>query len=128
MIGAMNYTEDTQVFVLMAPGRCACLVDLSAARQWGLAFTTQDKAKEFMRKVPTDADRVLPCTLGEWFGWQDAKGLPDLAIDPDPLALRDHPLRIDADPAKHDIQCVTREHLGVKSFEVTVRKREDRRS
>jgi len=124
-MGAMSHAEDTGVFVLMKHGGgVACLADLSAGRQWALAFSTQEAARGFVAATGADADRVLPITLGEWFGRQEEKGWPDLAIDPDPEAVRAHPLRIEADPAEHDIRCITREHVWGRSYEVAVRRRE----
>jgi hypothetical protein len=114
--GPTAHSEQTQVFVLMAKSkRFVSLVDLATARQWVYAFTSLDKAKAFvrvMRKVPgfPEVDRVLPCTLGEWFTWQPKQNLPDLTIDPDPDSIANYPLRLNADAAKSDIQCVT-EHL-----------------
>jgi hypothetical protein len=108
-----TYSEQTQVFALVAKSkRFVSLVELPSARQWVYAFTSLDKAKAFvriMRKVPgfPDVERVLPCTLGEWFAWQPKKNLPDLAIDPDPEAAANYPLGLAADAAKFDIQCVT---------------------
>lgn len=122
----MSYTEDTQIFVMAMQKSFVCLADISAAKQWALAFTSQSKAKEFLRKFPKKADRVLPCTLGEWFGWQDSKGWPNLTIDLDLEALLNYPLHLNIDTSKHDIFCVTREHVGMKSYEVIVQKREDR--
>lgn len=108
-----TYSEQTQVFALVAESkRFVSLVELPTARQWVYAFTSVDKAKAFvriMRKVPgfPEVERVLPCTLGEWFAWQPKKNLPDLAIDPDPEAVANYPLNLAVDAAKFDIQCVT---------------------
>lgn len=127
MMSAMKHTEETEVFVpLKHDGGLPCLVDLGAGRQWAFAFTTAEKAKAFVVVAGVEADRLLPITLGEWFGRQEVKGWPDLAIDPDPETLRDYPLRIDADLSKHDIQCVTRETLAGWQHEVTVRRRTKR--
>lgn len=111
--GPAAYSEQTQVFALVAkPGRFVSLVELTTARQWVYAFTSLDKAKAFirtMRKVAgfPEVERVLPCTLAEWFAWQPKKNLPDLAIDPDPAAVANYPLGLAADAAKFDIQCTT---------------------
>jgi hypothetical protein len=107
------YCEQTQVFALVAKTkRFVSLVELTTARQWVYAFTSVDKAKVFirtMRAVPgfSEVERVLPCTLGEWFAWQPKKNLPDLAIDPDPAAVAHYPLGLAADAAKFDIHCLT---------------------
>jgi len=107
------YSEQTQVFALAAQTkRFVSLVELSTARQWVYAFTSVDKARAFvriMRQIPgfPEVERVLPCTLGEWFAWQPKKNLPDLAIDPDPATIAHYPLGLAADAAKFDIQCVT---------------------
>ena len=100
------YSERTQVFALAAKTkRFVSLVELSTARQWVYAFTSVDKAKAFvriMRQVPgfPELERVLPCTLGEWFAWQPKKNLPDLAIHPDPKTIAHYPLALAADAGK----------------------------
>jgi hypothetical protein len=78
-----------------------------------------------MRKVPgfPEVERVLPCTLGEWFAWQPKKNLPDLAIDPDPEAVANYPLGLAADTAKFDIQCVTQRLPTGLVHRVTIRPR-----
>jgi hypothetical protein len=124
-----TYSEQTQVFALVAKSkRFVALVELTTARQWVYAFTSVDKAKAFirvMRKVPgfPEVERVLPCTLGEWFGWQPKKNLPDLAIDPDPEAVANYPLGLAADTAKFDIQCVTQRLPTGIVHRVTIRPR-----
>jgi len=127
MMSAISHTGNTEVFVPMKRvGGLPCLVDPGAGRQWAFAFTTVEKAKAFVAVAGVEADRLLPITLGEWFERQEEKGWPDLAIDPDPEAVRDYSLRIDADPSEHNIQCVTRETLAGWLHEVTVRRRTKR--
>ena len=124
-----TYSEQTQVFALVATSkRFVSLVELITARQWAYAFTSLDKAKAFvriMREVPgfPEVERVLPCTLGEWFAWQPKKKLPDLAIDPDPEAVANYPLGLAADAAKFDIQCVTQRLPTGLVHRVTIRPR-----
>lgn len=107
------YSEQTQVFALVAKTkRFVSLLELSTARQWVYAFTSVDKAKAFvriMRQLPgfPEVERLLPCTLGEWFAWQPKKNLPDLTIDPDPDTIAHYPLGLAADAAKFDIHCLT---------------------
>jgi hypothetical protein len=124
-----TYSEQTQVFALVAqPKRFVSLVELTTARQWVYAFTSVDKAKAFvrtMRKVPgfPEVERVLPCTLGEWFAWQPKKNLSDLAIDPDPEAVANYPLGLAADAAKFDIQSITQRLPTGIVHRVTIRPR-----
>lgn len=120
----MNYTEDTEVFVITNGASFARFADLGEARQWALAFTSIGKAKEFIAITGLAADRVLPITLREWFEQQEEKDWPDLAIDTDPVKLRDHPLRVEADMNTHNICCITHEHIWGKSYEVAIGKRE----
>lgn len=125
----MAHTEDTRVFVLVTENnRFACLTELSTGKQWAYAFTSQQKAKNFLRIMRGhgslgNANRLLPCTLKEWFDWQPQKNLPDLTIDPDPRQLRDYPLHVEADLSTHDLQCITRDFANGKVYEVVVRPR-----
>lgn len=124
---AVEYTEEMTVYVLTTRrNRFACLAELSTGRQWAYAFTTQKKAKDFLRVMrghglPADTDRLFPCTLKEWFDWQPKKKWPDLTIDPDAQQLRDYPLGLKVDLATHDLQCLTRESVHGKTYEVLIR-------
>lgn len=122
----MDYAEGTHIFVPVSKsGHSAGLIELSTARQWAYAFTSQRKAKKFLKTLPVEINRLLPCTLGEWFEWQPQKGLPDLTIDPDSKQLRDYPFQVKANPTTDDVRCLTRESAEGKSFEVHVRRRRD---
>ncbi len=98
-----DYPENTAVFVLMTTkGQFACLREMNTAKQWAYAFTTEQKAKDFIQilgknKTLKNVNRLLPCTLKEWSGWQTKKGFPDLTIDIDPLKLRNYNGLIEAD-------------------------------
>ena len=129
----VQYSEDTQVFVLATrENRFACLTELSTGRQWAYAFTSQEKAKDFLRvfrgQTPENIDRLFPCTLKEWFDWQPQKKWPDLTIDPDPHQLRDYPLQVQVDLSTHDLQCLTRESAHGKTYEVIIRPQRNRAS
>jgi hypothetical protein len=127
MTQAVEYCEDTPVFVLATRGgRFACLAELSTGKHWAYAFTSEEKAKDFLRVLrghglPEDADRVFPCTLKEWFDSQAQKNLPDLTIDADPHQLLNYPLHLGIDLSKHNVQCVTRQMPGGTSFTVLLR-------
>ena len=100
-------------------------MELSTGTHWAYAFTSQQKAKAFlrvMRDLPAfqNAKRLFPCTLKEWFDWQPQKKLPDLSIDTDPQALRDYPHFIQADLSKHNIQCLTTNSELGKTYSVLV--------
>ena len=108
-----KHTDATRVFVpLTIANGFVEFAELATGRRWAYAFTSEAQAKEFLRVLRQTADvskvnRLLPCTLGEWFAWQPKKNLPDLAIDPDPGTIADYPLGLAADAAKFDIQCLT---------------------
>ncbi len=133
MKGAVEYSENTPVFVLATrENQFACLTELSTGKQWAYAFTSQGKAKDFLRvlrgHVPENADRLFPCTLKEWFDWQPQKKWPDLTIDADPQQLREYPLHVQADLSTHDLQCLTRESAQGKTYEVIIRPQRKRSS
>jgi hypothetical protein len=110
-----QYASDTQIFALAnAAGSFARFVELTTGKQLAYAFTSVDKAKEFLRVMRSrdllnDINRLFPCTLAEWFDWQPKKNWPDLAIDADAHAIVEHPLFVAADSSKHNIRCITRQ-------------------
>jgi hypothetical protein len=126
-----SYPENTPVFVLATPKlEFATMVELASGKQLGAyAFTSQEKAKKFMKimrehEVLKRVNGVLPCTLKEWFNWQPTKKLPDLIIDIDPRKLRDKYDLIQADPAKYNITCITRDSINGTSYQVVVQPRD----
>lgn len=112
---AQKHTEATRVFVpVTKEGRFAAFAALATGRQLVYAFTSVEKAQVFLRVMRAAGclpglDRLLPCTLGEWFDWQPKKHLPDLAIDADPHAMADYPLRVPFDPDTQNLRCLTTE-------------------
>jgi hypothetical protein len=107
-----KYTEQTVVHVLAnADYQFMGLMELASNRRWVYAFTSKEKAENFLRITRRAGlfeagDRFFPCTLAEWFEMQAKQKLPDLAIDPDPVAVRDYPL-MTGDMSKHNITSVT---------------------
>jgi hypothetical protein len=129
----MELTEETMVYVLANEEyRFVGLMELASDRKWVYGFTSPQKAEDFLRIARqgggfTEANRIFPCTLGEWFGMQEKQGLPDLAIDPDPEQNRDYPGMV-GDMAKHNITCMTTGlPNGGKLYRVAVSDRTDRK-
>lgn len=93
----MELHEDTTVYVLTSKsGHFVGAMELTSGLEWSYAFTTPEKAKDFLRMARQqgfleNVNRLFPCTLAEWFRMQEDQNLPDLAIDPDPEQHRDHP-------------------------------------
>jgi hypothetical protein len=125
-----KYTEQTVVYVL---ANYACefigLMELASNRHWIYAFTSEEKAEDFLR-ITRQAGyfqgitRLFPCTLAEWFEMQAKKKLPDIAIDPNPEQLRDYPMVV-GDMAKHNISSVTVElPSGDKVYRVAISPRQ----
>jgi len=130
----MEYTEDMTVFVLANHEyRFVGLGEMTSDRQWVYAFTSKEKAENFLRITRQagwfeGANRLFPCTLAEWFDMQAKQKLPDLAINPDPEKVRDYPMMI-ADMAKHNISCVTLSlPSGGKISKIAVSPRSDRQA
>lgn len=128
----MELREDMTVYVLANDEyRFVGLMELASDRQWVYAFTSQQKAEDFLRIARqgggfTEANRLFPCTLAEWFDMQAKKKLPDLAIDPDPEQNRDYPMMV-GDMAQHNISCVTTDlPNGGKVCRVAVSERTDK--
>ncbi len=124
-------TDPTLVFVPMSEdGGFACFLDLDADRQKAYAFTSREKAKNFIRIASQagfflEIDRVQPCTPGEWSDWQREKNLPDLAIDLDPLRMAQRTMDIAFDPERQNISCLTTDHPEGKIYRVNISPRTD---
>jgi hypothetical protein len=124
------YPEDTPIFVwATAEGRYAALTELATAKQRVYAFTTQDKAKTFLRVLRSNDvsvkafDRLFYCTLKEWFDWQPERNLPDLLIDHDPHELCNSPTLVRADFFKYNLSCVTHDSVNGPTYDVRLEPR-----
>ena len=127
----MELRDDTTVYVLANEKlRFVGMTELSLGRKWVYAFTSPQKAKEFLRMarqkgMMEKTNRLFPCTLAEWFDLQAKQQLPDLAVDPDPEQHQDYPLLV-GDAAKHNITCLTKDMPhGGKIWQVAVSPRTD---
>jgi hypothetical protein len=125
-----EYTFDTVVHILAnAEYQFMGLMELGSIRKWIYGFTSKEKAENFLRVTRRAGlfeagDRFFPCTLAEWFEIKAKRKLPDLAIDPDPEAVRDYPLIV-GDMSKHNISSVTVElPSGDKVYRVAVSPRQ----
>jgi len=121
-----KHTAATRLFVpITTENGFIYFAELATGRQWAHAFTSEAKAKAFLRVMrqtdgTTKVNRLLPCTLGEWGDWQAKKAWPDLLIDADPHALVDSPARVSFDPARQNVRCLTTEHPGGTVYRVHI--------
>jgi hypothetical protein len=123
-------TAATRVFVLGEGSRFVCLAELATGRQFAYAFTSQAKAKDFLRVLreaghSVKVDRLLPCTLDEWSDWQTKKSLPDLTIDADPHAIANYPMHVSFDPEQQNLRCVTTKQPGGTVYRVDITPRDN---
>src|ERR1035437_243085 len=108
-----KHTDATRVFVpLTTVNGFVEFAELATGRRWAYAFTSEAKAKEFLRVLRHTADvskvnRLMPCTLGEWGDRQTKKAWPDLWIDADPHAVANAPAQVAFDPARQNLRCLT---------------------
>ena len=115
---ASPHTDATRVFVpLTAENGFLSFAELATGRQWAHAFTSETKARAFVRVMRetgsgTKVSRLLPCTLAEWKDRQTQKAWPDLWIDADPHAVANAPAQVSFDPARQNLRCLTTEHSG----------------
>jgi len=129
----MELREDMTVYVLMDDkGGFVTTMELSTRRSWTYAFTSQEKAASFLRTVRQSGffktiKRVLPCTLAEYFEMQKKRDLPDVTIDPDPVAIRDYSMKMMvSDASKQNVSCLTTTAPdGSKVYKVAVSPRTD---
>jgi hypothetical protein len=124
------HPDATRVFVpLTVENSFISFAELATGRQWAHAFTSETKAKAFVRVMReagggTTVNRLLPCTLGEWKDRQTKKAWPDLWIDADPHAVAEAPGRVAFDPARQNIRCLTTEHPGGTFYRVQISPRD----
>jgi hypothetical protein len=96
------HTDDTVIYLLLNPAGTkgiAAFLDPGSGNVFNVAFTSQTKAIEFIKKarrigIPgfENMDRVAPSSVGEFFRWKaNGKIIGGLAIDLEPETL-DHPV------------------------------------
>lgn len=130
----LPHTDATRLFVpITAANGFICFAELVTGRQWAHAFTSEAKAKAFLRVrrqtgAAAKVNRLLPCTLGEWGGWQTKKAWPDLWIDADPHAVANAPAQVSFDPARQNLRCLTTEHPGGTVYRVQISPRDEQAS
>jgi hypothetical protein len=128
------HTDATRIFVpITAANRFTCFAEVATGHLWAHAFTSEAKAKAFIRVMcqtggDTKVNRLLPCTLGEWGYWQTKNNWPDLWIDADPHAVANAPAQISLDPARQNLRCLTTEHPGGTVYRVEISPRDKQAS
>ena len=127
----MTYPETTRLFVpLTAENSFIHFAELASGRRSAYAFTSEAKAKEFLRVLheagqPTKVNRLMPCTLAEWNVRQTKKAWPNVWIDADPHAVINSPAQVSFDPERQNISCLTTEHPGGTVYRVNISPRTD---
>lgn len=87
-----QYNDDTEIFILMSQEVKSArgFIDFGTNTQFTFAFTSEEKAKEFIKKSKergflSDVDLLYRMTVGEFFEWkQTGQTNSELTIDPDP--------------------------------------------
>jgi hypothetical protein len=90
------WTDSTAIFLLISRSSRGPVgfYDAGGGNMFTFAFTTQEKAKDFLKEakrlgIAKDVDRLLPITIGEFFEWKSTgKTTSELSIDPSPDMLR----------------------------------------
>jgi len=96
----MNLSEDQSILLLVNKDESyAGLFIFAKGEQNNFAFTSEEKAKDFLRKMRADPDfprinKLFPCTIGEYLSWQETRNYPPLRINMDADELLRFPHKV----------------------------------